>query len=88
MKGRFMKKILFVIFGVSMLSFSSAYAEVHDWKDLEEAHKHIVETIHELERAQAANHYDMKGHAAKAEKALRRAEHELHEAVESAKRER
>ena len=81
-----MKKILFVILGVSILTFSSAYAkEIHDWKDLEEAHKHIVETIHELERAQAANHYDMKGHAAKAEEALRRAEHELHEAVEAAK---
>ncbi|MGA7748886.1 MAG: hypothetical protein WCA63_01935 [Gallionella sp.] len=84
-----MKKILYVILGVSMLSFSSAYAErLHDWKDLEEAHNHIVDTIHELERAQAANHYDMKGHAAKAEEALRRAEHELHEAIEAAKRER
>ncbi len=81
-----MKKALLVV-GVSMLSLSSAYAEVHDWKDLEEAHEHIVQTIHELERAQAANHYDMKGHAAKAEEALRHAEHELHEAIESAKRE-
>lgn len=81
-----MKNILFVIFGVSMLSFGSAYAkEVRDWKDLEKVHEHVKEAIHEMERAQKANHYDMGGHAAKAEEALRHAERELHEAIESAK---
>jgi hypothetical protein len=89
MKGIFMKKILFVIFSASMLSVSSAYAnEVRDWKDLEKVHEHINEAIHEMERAQKANHYDMGGHAAKAEEALRHAEHELHEAIESSKREK
>ena len=84
-----MKKIIFVVLGVSMLCFSTAYArEVRDWRDLEEAHKHVVETIHELERARAANHYDMKGHGERAEKALHEAEHELHEAIEAAKSEK
>jgi uncharacterized membrane protein (DUF106 family) len=81
-----MKKILFVIFSASMLSFSSAYAEkVHDWKDLEKVHEHVNEAIHEMERAQKANHYDMGGHAAKAEEELRHVERELQEAIESAK---
>ncbi len=81
-----MKKSLLVIIGISMLSFSSAYAkEVHDWRDLDEVHKHIQEAIHEMERAKAANHYDMKGHGEKAEQALREAERQLSEAVESAR---
>lgn len=84
-----MKKLMFVALGVSMLLLSSAYArEVRDWKDLEEAHQHVVETIHELERARAANHYDMKGHGERAEKALHEAERELHEAIEAAKSEK
>lgn len=58
---------------------------VRDWKDLERVHKHVEESIHEMERARAANHYDMAGHGAKAEELLRQAEHELHDAVESAK---
>jgi len=81
-----MKKILFVIFGVSMLSFGSVYAgEVRDVKGLEEVHKHVQEAIHELNEARAANHYDMKGHGEKAEKALHEAERELHEGIEAAR---
>jgi hypothetical protein len=38
-----------------------------------------------METARAANHYDMAGHGAKAEEDLRRAEHELRDAIESAK---
>jgi hypothetical protein len=60
-------------------------APVRDWHDLDEIHKHVIESIHELERARAANHYDMDGHGAKAEQLLRDAEHELGQAVESAK---
>jgi len=72
-----------------MLSFSSAYAEkVRDWKDLEKVHEHVNEAIHEMERAQKANHYDMGGHASKAEEELRHAERELHEAIEAAKAEK
>jgi biopolymer transport protein ExbB/TolQ len=97
-----MKNILCVIFGLSMLSVGLAKAEdvriefgdrhdhehVRDVKDLEAAHDHIVETIHELERAKKANHYDMKGHGEKAERALREAEHELHDAIEAARSDR
>ncbi len=60
-------------------------APVHDWHDLEAVHHHVQEAIHELERARAANHYDMAGHGVKAEELLHQAERELHEAVESAK---
>ncbi len=84
-----MKKTLFAVIGVSILSFSSAYAkEVRDWRDLDEVHKHIQEAIHEMERAKAANHYDMNGHGQKAEQALREAERQLNEAVESARESR
>jgi hypothetical protein len=38
-----------------------------------------------MERARAANHYDMEGHGARAEQLLRDAEKELHEAIEAAK---
>lgn len=84
-----MKKILLVIVSASLFALGAAYAkEVRDWKDLEEVHKHVNEALHEMERAQKANHYDMGGHATKAEEALRQAERELHEAIESAKREK
>jgi hypothetical protein len=88
-KEKIMKKILFVIVGVSLLSASMDYAkQVRDWRDMEETHKHVQEAIHEMERARAANHYDMKGHGEKAEKALHEAEHELHEAIEAVKSEK
>jgi hypothetical protein len=81
-----MKKLLMV--GAAALSMAGAVAmaEVRDWRDLEAVHKHIVESIHEMERARAANHYDMEGHGAKAEQLLREAEHELHEEVEASKK--
>ena len=63
-----------------------AYAEpVRDWHDLDAVHKHVIESIHELEHARAANHYDMMGHGAKAEEHLRAAERELGLAVDAAK---
>jgi len=70
------------------LSFVAGVAvadKVRDWKDLEEAHNHTQEAIHAMDRARAANHYDMAGHGVKAEEHLRAAERELHEAVEAAK---
>ena len=81
-----MKKILFVIFGISALSFSSPYAEeFRDWKDLEKVSQHVNEAIHEMERVREANHYDLNGHGKNAEKLLREADNELHYAIESAK---
>ncbi len=58
---------------------------VRDWHDLEDVHEHVNQAIHEMERARAANHYDMAGHGIKAEEHLRAAERELHEAIEAAK---
>ncbi|MBV8210233.1 MAG: hypothetical protein JO133_09250 [Burkholderiaceae bacterium] len=79
-----MKKLLVAASALTLLT-GIALAEVRDWHDLERVHKNIVQSIHEMERARAANHYDMEGHGAKAEQLLRDAEKELHEAVEAAK---
>ena len=77
---------------VAILSASLAFVagiavaeRVHDWHDLEAVHDHVQESIHEMETARAANHYDMAGHGAKAEEDLRKAERELHDAIEAAK---
>ena len=78
-----------LVLGLACLSLGAgavAIADrVHDWHDLDEVHTHIVEAIHEMDRARAANHYDMAGHGAKAEEFLHGAERELHEAVEASK---
>jgi hypothetical protein len=73
---------------VSLLTFAAGAAvadKVRDWHDLDKVHAHVLESIHEMERARAANHYDMAGHGAKAEELLRQTERELHEAVEAAR---
>ena len=81
-----MRKALTV--GVLALTFvaGAVFAQkVRDWHDLEEVQKHVSESIKEMERARAANHYDMGGHGAKAEEHLRQADRELHLAVEAAR---
>ena len=79
-----MKTLLLTLAAALMFGIGYATAdEVHDWQDLEGVRAHIQQAFNEMERAQAANHYDMGGHASKAEKHLREAEHELHEAIES-----
>ena len=82
-----MKKVLIAaLAGLSLGAGAIALADrVHDWRDLDKVHEHVQEAIHEMERARAANHYDMAGHGAKAEELLRHAERELHEAIEAAK---
>ena len=80
-----MRKVLFALAATTLLA-GIAYAEpVRDWHDLEKVHEHVKESIREMERARAANHYDMAGHGAKAEELLRQSERELHEAIEAAK---
>ncbi|HKD61816.1 MAG TPA: hypothetical protein VKB47_15235 [Terracidiphilus sp.] len=76
----------------SILALAAAFvagvtlsAQVRDWHDLDAVHKHVIESIHELEHARAANHYDMMGHGVKAEEHLRAAERELGLAVDAAK---
>jgi uncharacterized membrane protein (DUF106 family) len=78
-------KIVLMAAALSLVTSFAYAAEVRDWHDLDKVHKHIQESIKEMERARAANHYDMQGHGAKAEQLLRDAEKELHEAVEAAK---
>jgi hypothetical protein len=83
-----MKKAIAVGILSVCLSFVAGVAvaeKVRDWADLEAAHHHVQEAIHELDHARAANHYDMAGHGAKAEEHLRAAEHELHESIEAAR---
>jgi len=80
-----MNKLLLVFAGVFIVSGLAFSEPVRDWHDLEKVHKHVLEAIHEMERARAANHYDMGGHGEKAEQMLRDAEHELRDAIESAK---
>jgi uncharacterized membrane protein (DUF106 family) len=79
-------KIVLIAAALSLVTSFAYAAEVRDWRDLEKVHKHIQESINEMERARAANHYDMQGHGAKAEQLLREAQKELHEAVEAAKK--
>jgi hypothetical protein len=78
-------KLFIAIVGLSVAGGAAVAAKVQDWHDLDKVHQHVVESIHEMERARAANHYDMAGHGAKAEELLHQAEHELHDAVEAAK---
>jgi hypothetical protein len=81
-----MKKVIVAV--ALALAFAAGVgvsAQVRDWHDLNEVHKHVIESIHELENARAANHYDMMGHGAKAEQHLRDAEHELSLAIDASK---
>jgi hypothetical protein len=79
-----MKKLV-IASAIALVTGVALAAEVHDWHDLDAVHKHVQESIHEMERARAANHYDMAGHGAKAEQLLHDAELELHEAVEASR---
>lgn len=82
-----MKKVLAVFtLALAFLAGAALSAQVHDWHDLDGVHKHVQEAIHEMERARAANHYDMGGHGIKAEEHLRAAERELSMAVDDARR--
>ena len=81
-----MRKALLLIIGICCFFAGVALAvPVHDWRDLHAVHIKVQQCIKDMERARAANHYDMGGHGARAEELLRQVEHELHEAVESAR---
>jgi len=81
-----MKRVLAVL-TLALAFFAGAVvsAQVRDWHDLDEVHKHVNEAIHEMDRARAANHYDMEGHGARAEEHLRAAERELGLAIDASK---
>jgi hypothetical protein len=82
-----MKKVLSVTaLALSFLAGAALSAQVRDWHDLDDVHKHVLESIREMDRARAANHNDMDGHGAKAEEHLHAAEHELDLAIQAARR--
>lgn len=82
-----MRKLISVfVVALAFLAGMALSARVHDWHDLEDVHAHVVESIHEMERARAANHYDMAGHGARAEEHLRAAERELNMAIDASRR--
>lgn len=82
-----MRKVISVLaLALAFVAGAALSAQVHDWHDLDKVHDHVVESIHEMERARAANHYDMDGHGAKAEEHLRAAERELGMAINAARR--
>ena len=81
-----MKNIALAIAIISAFAAGAAVsAQVHDWHDLDAVHKHVLESLNEMEHARAANHYDMMGHGAKAENELRAAERELSLAIDASK---
>jgi hypothetical protein len=79
------KPIAVAALALSFVAGALVAGQARDWHDLDDVHKHVLESIHEMERARAANHYDMQGHGAKAEEHLREAEKELHLAVDAAR---
>lgn len=82
-----MKKTMAVIaLAASFAAGAVVSAQVRDWHDLDNVHKHVIQAIHEMEHARDANHYDMDGHGARAEEFLHSAEHELDMAVQAARR--
>jgi len=81
-----MKKFYMVAALALAFAGGVAVAQVHDWHDLDAVHHHVQDAIHDMEKARAANHYDMDGHGEKAERALHDAERELGLAIESARR--
>lgn len=81
-----MKKLpLLLALSTAFVAGIGVSAQVRDWHDLDDVHKHVIESIHEMERARAANHYDMMGHGIKAEQHLRDAERELSLAIDASK---
>ena len=83
----FKKTMTLVALGAALAAAGAAFAGP------EAGHPNIIAArdavqvaIEKLHAAQVANEYDMGGHAAKAEKLLREAEHEMKLAAEAANR--
>jgi hypothetical protein len=81
-----MRKVISVfVLALAFVAGMVLSAQVRDWHDLDQVHNRVVESIHDMELARAANHYDMLGHGIKAENNLRAAERELNLAIDAAK---
>jgi hypothetical protein len=77
-------KILIATAGALIIAGSLSAGPLKGHHYLDAAHNKIKTAISAMEAAQKANHYDMDGHAAKAEQLLRDAEHEITLAAEAA----
>lgn len=80
MKMKLSASLVGLMVVVSGLAFA---ARVRDWPELRRAHNHLQQAINELDKARAANHYDMQGHGAKAVELTRQAEAELRQSIEA-----
>jgi hypothetical protein len=83
-----MKKTMLAAVLSGCLSFVGGIAfaqRVHDWHDIDRVRQHVHESIHEIEIIQAANSYNMGGHAETAKGHLRAAEGELQLAIAAAR---
>jgi hypothetical protein len=83
----FKKTMTLVALGAAMVAAGAAFAGPEaGHPNIIAARENAQAAIEKLKAAQAANEYDMGGHAAKAEKLLRQAEQEMKLAAEAANR--
>lgn len=80
------RNMLSVVAAMAIAFAGGAYtmAQVHDWHDVDRVHHHVLDALHELQKARQANYYNMGGHGERAEQFLVQAEHELDLAVQYA----
>ncbi len=76
-----MNKLLLTAVIGAVLGFSAVSLAAADHPNLRAAHELVQKAIVSIGEAQKANHFDMKGHAAKAKELLHQAEGELKIAV-------
>jgi hypothetical protein len=81
------KTMALLALGAALVAAGAAYAGPEaGHPNIVAAREDATAAIEKLKAAQAANEYDMGGHAAKAEKLLHEAEHEMKLAAEAANR--
>jgi len=83
----FKKTLTLAAFGAALVAAGAAFAGPEaGHPNIIAARENAQAAIEKLKAAQAANEYDMGGHAAKAEKLLHEAEQEMKLAAEAANR--
>ncbi len=83
----FKKTLTLAAFGATLVAAGAAFAGPEaGHPNIIAARENAQAAIEKLKAAQAANEYDMGGHAAKAEKLLHEAEQEMKLAAEAANR--
>ncbi len=74
-------RMMFV--GLLLVSGLALAERVEDKKDLRKARENIQQAIREMEKAQAANEFEMGGHGSKAKQLLAEADREIQQAIEA-----